>query len=162
MKPTPKSVYEVLGHYRKINQAVDLNLKSIGKIMKFKSHKFKNMNYSCGNTVFKFDKDGVCSVQDQGYNQVDINTLINLGWLEYFVEELPVVMGYNQVESVSVVESPVVPEVTFEVKEVDPVLAKDLVTETITEIKLDESPDKLENNDVQDKPVKSKKNKKEV
>lgn len=127
--------------------------------MKFKSHKFKNMNYSCGNTVFKFDKDGVCSVQDQGYNQVDINTLINLGWLEEIVEGLPLVMGYNQVDSPQ--EDPAA---TFEVKEVTPEVAKelDLVTETITEIKLDESPDKLENNDVQDKPVKLKKNKKEV
>lgn len=132
--PKGKSVHALLTDLAKSNQDIQIQ-SSVSKEapkMKLKSNRYKGTDVSIGNTLFKFDKDGVCEITDTGFAGHDVEFAINRGLLDWFVEEAPKVIP----EEVIVAPDPVVLETKTEElkKNIDEVSVK--VEDTVISIEV--------------------------
>ena len=62
-----------------------------GHMLKAKCPRLAGRSTVLGNTVFAFDKDGVCSVLDQGNARVDYELLLQQNGVQKFEESAPVI-----------------------------------------------------------------------
>jgi hypothetical protein len=118
------------------NKSANFTEGNMRKMLKARCERLTGRSTVIGNTVFAFDKDGVCNVLDQGNARVDFEILLQQNGVRPF-DVAPVVAA--PVVAAPVVAAPVVAEEVPAPKAVSPVIVPDAPVEEEIE-PLEEAP----------------------
>lgn len=96
---TPKSLYDTTKALRQalFDETLNGNFTE-GKMLKARSKRFAETNQLIGNTVFKFNKDGLTQVIDAGYARYDYEALLKLNGVSAVHDEVEVLKGKEKVQ----------------------------------------------------------------